>query len=70
MHIHSAAKQAKSETELAAILSRLTGAGIPQTDIHHAIELMRTGRADLLARVITGDLDVVHACRLARVQPR
>jgi hypothetical protein len=59
------AKQAKPKAEL-AVTGRLAGAGIPEVDIRRAIALMRTGRADLLARVIAGKLDVARARRLAR----
>jgi hypothetical protein len=58
-------QEAKPKTEL-AVTGRLAGAGIPEAEIRQAIALMRTGRADLLARVIAGDLDVARARRLAR----
>jgi hypothetical protein len=69
MGISLSTKIAKGrEAELAAI-GRLAGAGIPETEIRQAIALMRTGRADLLALVIAGDLDVARARCLAR-QPQ
>jgi hypothetical protein len=54
------------ESGFCAAIGRLASAGIPETEIRQAIALMRTGRVDLLARVIAGDLDVARALRLAR----
>ena len=64
MHIPPSAKLAKSE--LAAVTGRLAGAGIPETAIRRALALIRSGREDLLARVIAGELDLERAWRIAR----
>jgi hypothetical protein len=60
-HIRYPTKRAKTE-----IVDRLAGAGVPETEIHAAIALARTGRSDLLARVIAGEIDIARARRLAR----
>jgi hypothetical protein len=40
--------------------------GVAVTDLHAAILLARTGRADLLERVMAGQLGVRSALRMAR----
>jgi hypothetical protein len=66
MHIRRLTEKSKSEAD---VIGRLAGTGISETDIRNAIALMRTGRVDLLAQVIAGELDIARARRLARSQP-
>jgi hypothetical protein len=51
---------------LNAIVERLVGAGIRAEAIAEAINLLRTGRADLIDDVIAGRLEVSRALKIAR----
>jgi hypothetical protein len=51
------------EHELA---SRFAALGIADREIHHAIALIRSGRADLIQAVIDGALDLRRALQVAR----
>ena len=42
--------------------------GIDPTEVHRAIALARTGRADLLDQVLAGRLDLRAALQVARVR--
>jgi hypothetical protein len=63
---YSTTKQ-KSPAE-AEVVDRLVGTGIPENAVDMAVALMRSGRSDLLARVIAGELGLARALHIARAR--
>lgn len=53
-------------SKLEHVIADLVDGGVSPAAIDAAIALMRTGRADLISRVIDGHLDVEAAARIAR----
>jgi hypothetical protein len=63
---YSTANPKSFPTEIEAITDRLVASGYAKNEVGMAVALMRSGRTDLLARVISGELDVPRAWRIAR----